>query len=407
MNTEQSQQIIDDIIAVSTINYAATVDFDILYQELSQLVEQGFVTTSDHPTFPLRIYKYSHKCVCEKYWNKYTLIARGLVLDIENKKVVAIPFPKFFNYDEVQGQTALFCSKFLATEKLDGSLGIIFSYNNQWIGATAGSFISEQAQWANRWLQQRDLSVLSPDNTYLAEIIYAENRIVVKYDTEGLFLLSGYTSKGIELDRETLENIAKDSDFGICKVYNYDDIRGMVEEAKELDHNHEGYVIRFDNGCRIKIKGDPYCRLHRLISGVTPLNVWRDIRDKEPPPDISELPEEIRRDYNNIYNIIISEMHHVSDEIEICRQKVSHLKTRKDIALFLQNRYERFHDLKYPDARKYIFLVIDGKFEKEFNEAGSKIRRDVFVLFRPDNNVLPGFVPSTIMNRFREEDSNS
>ena len=40
---------------------------------------------------------YSSSCVYDGQWNDATLIARGLVLDVENQTVVATPFPKFFN----------------------------------------------------------------------------------------------------------------------------------------------------------------------------------------------------------------------------------------------------------------------------------------------------------------------
>ena len=45
----------------------------------------------------LRLYCYSSSCVYDGQWNEATMIARGLVLDVEKQMVVATPFPKFFN----------------------------------------------------------------------------------------------------------------------------------------------------------------------------------------------------------------------------------------------------------------------------------------------------------------------
>jgi hypothetical protein len=45
----------------------------------------------------LRLYCYSSSCVYGGQWNDATLIARGLVLDVDKQAVVATPFPKFFN----------------------------------------------------------------------------------------------------------------------------------------------------------------------------------------------------------------------------------------------------------------------------------------------------------------------
>ncbi|GEP57026.1 hypothetical protein RSO01_41920 [Reyranella soli] len=39
----------------------------------------------------LRLYCYTNSCVYDAQWNDATLIARGLVLDVENETVVATP----------------------------------------------------------------------------------------------------------------------------------------------------------------------------------------------------------------------------------------------------------------------------------------------------------------------------
>ena len=67
-------------------------------------------------------------------------------------------------------------------EKLDGSLGILYWLGDEPYIATRGSFESPQAQIATELLRAYDLSGLDRRRTYLFEIIYPENRIVVNYD---------------------------------------------------------------------------------------------------------------------------------------------------------------------------------------------------------------------------------
>jgi RNA ligase len=55
----------------------------------------------------------------DKAWNQFTLMARGLILCPSEKRVVATPIPKFFNYGEVLDVPEL---PFNATVKMDGSL---------------------------------------------------------------------------------------------------------------------------------------------------------------------------------------------------------------------------------------------------------------------------------------------
>lgn len=116
------------------------------------------------------------------------LVCSGLVLDVVNKAAVATPFPKFFNYgfalhlsdvtivlasevalpaqrlpelrldakskpvvEEKEQKTAAVTGEpvvvsadadpaFTSTEKMDGSLGIIFFFNGSWRVATRGPF---------------------------------------------------------------------------------------------------------------------------------------------------------------------------------------------------------------------------------------------------------------------------
>lgn len=62
-------------------------------------------------------------------------------------------------------------------EKLDGSLGVLFNYQDAWKVVTRGSFTSEQSQEALKMAKLRDLSRLDTSRTYLLEIIYPTNRV--------------------------------------------------------------------------------------------------------------------------------------------------------------------------------------------------------------------------------------
>src|ERR1700724_164990 len=106
----------------------------------------------------LRIYCYTQSCVFDAQWNDATLIARGLVLDVERETVAATPFPKFFNAFE-RGET-IPDLPFETFEKVDGSLIIIFWHAGAWKTTTKGTFGTAQALWAARKLKDCDLSAL-------------------------------------------------------------------------------------------------------------------------------------------------------------------------------------------------------------------------------------------------------
>jgi RNA ligase len=137
---------------------------------LNDYIGRGLIVKQEHPTLPLSIYNYSRTCQYDRLWDAVTLDCRGLVLDNEGN-VVAKPFPKFFNMEELS-DSEIPNESFEVFEKMDGSCIICFYYNDEWIRATRGSFISEQAIMANKLLQKYPIEKLDKNNTYIFEIIY-------------------------------------------------------------------------------------------------------------------------------------------------------------------------------------------------------------------------------------------
>ena len=221
-------------------------------QELINQSEQGWIDVSEHPCFEgLKIWKYSRKTVMEKHWNEVTMMARGLITFQPNDNplemmLVAKPFTKFFNMDEQELPqhiaNRLKNEPVTASVKYDGSLGIIFEFCGEWHVATMGSFVSDQAKWAKQYLDEKLEPDFLPEYTYLVEIIYPENRIVVPYEWDGLVLLGIF-------NRETEEEHSFSSDdqylgryhgkFRSKQVVVFESVSKLVEHVKTLDSNHE------------------------------------------------------------------------------------------------------------------------------------------------------------------------
>lgn len=169
------------------------------YSQLPSLVEAGLITRREHPKYPLFIYNYTPRCQFARAWTPETLACRGLILD-EDGNVIARPFRKFFNLGE-QNANLPIGDAFEAFEKLDGSLGIAYR-EPEWGTiqiATRGAFASEQALWASRWWADNCQDIDIPrGETWLFEIIYPSNRIVIDYkDRAELVLLAVIDRKSV------------------------------------------------------------------------------------------------------------------------------------------------------------------------------------------------------------------
>jgi len=384
---------------------ARVMEFSELTRGLFAEVENGSVDVNYHPDFPhLAIFKYSQDCVIERRWNNFSLIARGLILDLQEKRVIATPFTKFFNYGEVD---IVIDPDFTVTEKMDGSLGIMFYYEDQFRFATAGSFISEQAKWAECWSNvYMPLDKMDKSNTYLFEIIYHENKIVVSYNFEGLVLLSIFDEYGLEYDYEQIKWEASYMSVRCAEQYSFEDMDSILGKAQTLDKDREGYVIRFKNGLRLKIKGDEYVRIHRLLSAVTPLALWESMVEGEDLEDVrKELPEEMENDFDTILSIYDQNLRDFIQEVNTLYEESKIFSDDKELAFDMEKNPEKYETEKFEESKNYIFMMRKCKFHAALREYGSFTRRRVFKAFRPKSNVLDGYTPSSVVSRFADLDS--
>jgi RNA ligase len=249
-----------------------------MLETLNRYFEEGLLYKQTHPTLPLTIWNYTEKVQYENLWDEITVQTRGLVTD-DKGNIVARPFKKFFSLEEKK-HTAT--PDFEVFDKMDGSLGILFNYEGEWIMATRGSFTSDQSVKGFELLQKYDYKRLVKGFTYLFEIIYPENRIVVNYGYEDLILLSvidnkdGYELKifddSIHIEGIRLRNLYNNLGFKLVKKYDgikdYNTLKSMVK------NNEEGFVVRFSNGERVKIKGTEYLRLHKIMTNVSTTGIW-------------------------------------------------------------------------------------------------------------------------------------
>lgn len=353
---------------------------------LNDYIEKGLVEKNLHPTLPIAIYNYSRICQYEKKWDEFTKMCRGLILDNEGN-VLAKPFPKFFNMEE-HSPEEIPNESFEVFEKLDGSLGILFNYKGEWILATKGSFTSDQAVKGMEMLKKYRYERLLPKFTYLFEILYAENRIVCQYDFEDLILLAvidnsdGYELK-IHNDSTHLEGIRFRNlynNLGFKMVKKYDGIDDYTTLKSLISNDQEGYVVRFQNGFRMKIKGEEYVRLHRILTGFSNVDIWEYLKEGK---DLTELLDRVPDEFDKWVKSTIRDIKYSYFQINERSGKLFDHKMygkyndlepeidKKKYAEWVMNQEEilrpilfRMFDKK--DYSKYIWKVIRPKYLKPF-----------------------------------------
>ena len=256
-------------------------------------------------------------------------------------------------------------------DKADGSLGILFpmprgedGYQHYEI-ATRGSFESEQAKHATRLWQEvyaehyeDTLEALDEAYTFLFEIVYPSNRIVLDYgDMDDLILLGAVQNEnGYYCSPQYAKSIL-DWHGPVVETYNYNTISDALAQMGRK--NKEGYVIRSHN-FMVKVKEPDYLELHKLVTNASPKTVWEQLKaGKSKSQIVSNFPDEFHdyigsmidplmesyeRRFSEIYNGFSLIQKSAFDEYGI-------IPSRAEWASLIK---------KHPDKR-YFFLLLDNK----------------------------------------------
>lgn len=319
-------------------------------------VKEGYLKGLTHGG--LTLYNYTTKCVLETNWNYHTETARGLVLDGDGN-VVARPWRKFFSLNE-RPETNL--SKLPdetpeLAEKLDGSMIVAFfnPETQKWQACTRGSWDNVQGQYANEWLLTYG-ERLNKEFTYMFELVAPWNRIVVFYPKDEMIM----TGINHNLSGEDY-SYARVREFGEkvgLKTVNFE-----VRPPTDIDLddpnilNQEGYVARYSNGFRVKLKYGQYLILHRIMTTWSLKGMWEALSQGK-TVDATGLPEEFKVWFDTNKTM----MHDKVREIENTAKRVfserpipmttSESQIRKEMAAYF---------MKYSDINAILFRMFDKK----------------------------------------------
>lgn len=260
-------------------------------------------------------------------WTLPLRLCRGIVFDRKGN-LIAKPFPKFFNFGENEETKNLPDEPFEATEKKDGHLGIIFNYQDKFFITTRGSFESNTSVFADKMLKaiaaKNDWRNHYPKHvTVLAEIIHPKTKVHVDYGRKKIFVLIGaYDVRTLkDYNHNELLELGRLLGLGVTEIRHGGSLGDLKNLMKDLSvQNKEGYVVRFQNGLRVKFKFASYinkmveeklgCRylMKRIIAG----NLEKMIKN---------LPEEIYAKAQEM----IENLHHVKSVSRVEKEQRKYL----------------------------------------------------------------------------------
>lgn len=206
---------------------------------------------------------------------------RGLILDSSNNfAVVRYGFYRFYNYGE-PGAAKIDIKSMYATEKIDGSLVMIYYYNGEWHISTRNTFDAEDAEVGETRitfdkiitdaLKNRDVDInkLNKNYTYVFEVVSPESRVIIPYQSTDIYYLMARNNTSLEEVTEDAYYEYSENDVQTplpklerMKIYDISDAEEFVSKYAGLDF--EGVVVQDQYNNRLKVKNPNWIKLHVL-----------------------------------------------------------------------------------------------------------------------------------------------
>ena len=186
-------------------------------------------------------------------------------------------FHKFFNLgeaNETMPENIDLSKPHIILEKLDGSMVAPFI-----------SKLDNEVYWASMrgsWDYHNRLKSLfsktayetlvretdKDDLTVIMEFCAPDNRIVVEYDAPNMTLLAiRNRSTGAYLPRSEIVEWGQKTQVPVVQpyVFDYENLSTLTSHVRAVE-GMEGIVLYFDDGLLVKLKGEWYSQLHKLLS---------------------------------------------------------------------------------------------------------------------------------------------
>ena len=319
--------------------------------------------------------------------NRAVKSCRGTILEISPDrsvvKAVCLPYYKFFNYGDVNGDT-IDWSTAKTRLKIDGQLIKMFTYEGQNYWCTNGSpnvetpldYTDEKihnykellfesirkdlkqtavASWSddngNFYLKNTDWINKVPDGwTLMFELTSPYNRIIVEYKEIKLWFHGARDENGIEYDPEEIAErycipyeIPKQFDFK-----NFDQAFEAIKGWKGLEN--EGLVVCDADFHRVKVKCDDYLKVKFIRDVSTPKGIfWIVISeaydDLTSHPEIQELAEKQKDELLEVMN----KFRKLHKEVTEARSK---FEDQKSYALWVNKEHPSLSRFYFSAAKK-------------------------------------------------------
>ena len=321
---------------------------------LDDYVAQGLLRKAEAED--LVQYNYSEKTNNEGLWDEVTMFNRGNVYEKKTGLLIAKAMPKFMNLSQLpwyKQQELVKKPKFNLTEKMDGCLGIIYTYKGELRCNSRGSFDNYVTDAIKRLIPKYTMvKTMATHNTLNVEVICPETKIICDYaDTQELYLITafGCQSNFVEHDYDALITLSQIMRMPLVKERHMS-WEALLRWQKEADWTTEGFVVRFPDNERVKIKSEDYLRIAAFKQHLNKRSLWKQWRhgykqrDKEDrlKQFMDSCPDELYATAQQLYKELLLDMEYHKQQVYNLWKTLKD-KSKKELGLYFKenpNKYQ-------------------------------------------------------------------
>jgi RNA ligase len=261
--------------------------------------------------------------------NGFFLECRSIVINLKDEEIVIAPFKKFRNLNEcpenelsVVMEEIKHAKTVEITNKLDGSMQCVRWYKGD-IYMTGSQAIEPDKSWrladgiAMLIDRNKKMAKENENLTFIYEYIALKDAHVVKYEQsqEGLYLIGirdVYT--GRQYSYKEVAEFATKYNVQMTQIFNKT-FEQVLEEIKVIkSYEMEGFVVNID-GHMIKVKGDDYVQIHRILSQISSINlIIQSVAEDRIDDLISKVPEAHRSRIRVVEKIVLDYIKRMEEE---------------------------------------------------------------------------------------------
>jgi len=283
------------------------------------------------------MYVYTDQCIDTSNWNIITKQATGIIFDKTTGKCIARSLPKIFHLNETKESSYEFLvlKKPLAIyNNLEGINCLIYHNGEDWTLTASDGFNNGDAVRGRELLEKYKMASV-PRRWALTVQIVDDNclALIGIVDRESRY----------EYQDGMMEKIAKRTELRLPETYNVS-FNKLMELKSGSCIERSGWIMRLDDGLRVKIMGDKYNTSDRLsllsfwenmLSGIVDTKMITDL-PKEYQEEGFEIKRKLENKYDTYLESIMMEME-VMKESGVIDGHYDEPEFRTSMALYIKN----------------------------------------------------------------------